>query len=233
MARADESGASITLTPALRVHLEKLASQTDQIAEQYREPSRKLAEWIAKNYRPTESLSIVIVCTGNSRRSVLGSLLGNAAAAYVGMPEVRFYSGGTAPSAFNERTIRTLLEIGFRIDSTGMEAPRGAKGDPNPVYSVRWSEPEASAGQSREFSKRYSDAANPQRGFAAVLVCNEAGQECPTVPGAAIRIPMPFDDPKAFDGTPIEAAKYAERRDDIGRILLQVMLTAKKSTASV
>ena len=37
--------------------------------------------------------------------------MGNIAAAYYGLPNVRFYSGGTAPSAFNSRTIAALGEI--------------------------------------------------------------------------------------------------------------------------
>ena len=61
----------------------------------------ELAVWIAKNYRPGQPLHVTVVCTGNSRRSILGATMGNIAAAYYGMPEIRFHSGGTAPTAFN------------------------------------------------------------------------------------------------------------------------------------
>jgi arsenate reductase len=59
-------------------------------------------------------------------------------------------------------------------------------------------------------------------------VCTEADSNCPTVKGAAVRIPVPFLDPKAFDGASFEASKYAERRDDIGRFMLAVMLQASR-----
>ena len=39
-------------------------------------------------------------------------------AAYCGMPEVRFHSGGTAPTAFNIRTVNTLKEIGVEVGPT-------------------------------------------------------------------------------------------------------------------
>src|SRR5487761_1203068 len=44
-----------------------------------------LAEWIVANYQPGKPLPIIFVCTGNSRRSLIGSTLGNAAAAYWGL----------------------------------------------------------------------------------------------------------------------------------------------------
>ena len=72
-----------------------------------------------------------------------------------------------------------------------------------------------------EFSKKYTDAHNPQDGFAAILVCSEADTTCPKVAGASARIPVPYLDPKAFDGAPFEAAKYAERRDDDGPLHAQ------------
>jgi hypothetical protein len=40
------------------------------------------------------------------------------------------------------------------------------------------------------------------------------------VVGATVRIATPYDDPKEFDGTPQEAAKYTERVHQIGREIL-------------
>jgi arsenate reductase len=60
------------------------------------------------------------------------------------------------------------------------------------------------------------------------MVCSEADTACPKVEGANVRIPVPYLDPKAFDGAPFEAAKYAERRDDIGRFMLCVMMQARR-----
>ena len=38
---------------------------------------------------------------------------------------------------------------------------------------------------------------------------------------------MPYLDPKIYDDSAYEAAKYAERRDDIGRLMLCVMMQVR------
>ena len=43
---------------------------------------------------------------------------------------------------------------------------------------------------------------------------------------------MPYLDPKIYDDGAYEAAKYAERRDDIGRLMLSVMMQARGELAS-
>lgn len=210
------------LAPSLRLHAERLGADLRAIAPRHREAAGAFARWIAEHYRPGEPLHAVIVCTGNSRRSILGSSMGNLAAAYHGMPEIRFHSGGTEASAFNPRTVSALQAAGFGVEPTGAEASPG-----NPVFRVSWGD----GFEALEFSKLYSDPVNPQAGFAALMVCNEADAGCPIVGGASARISMPVEDPKAFDGQPCEAEKYAERRDEIGRVMLAVMIHARELMA--
>jgi arsenate reductase len=212
------------LFPKIREHADLLTTQFDLIEERHREAADDLVAWIGKKYDPAKPLAIIVICTGNSRRSMMGSTMGNIAAAYYGLPNVRFYSGGTTPSAFNPRAIATLKEIGVEIELSGLEAPRGKSDEENPIYWVRSGKRQ----QTQEFSKLYSDPKNPQEGFAAILVCSEADAACPSVTGASVRIPAPFMDPKVYDGAPFEAAKYAERRDDIGRFMLSILMQASR-----
>ena len=216
------------LRPKLRAHADYLATTFDMIDPPHREAGAKLARWIAANYEVGKPLDVTVVCTGNSRRSILGSSMGNLAAAYYGMPEIRFHSGGTAPTAFNPRTAAALTAIGFEVEPTGAEAARGEPATENPIYRVSWGE----GFEALEFSKHYGDPANPQSGFAALMVCSEADEGCPFVKGATLRLSMPYLDPKIFDGGAYEAAKYAERRDDIGRLMLAVMVQARAELAS-
>jgi arsenate reductase len=220
------------LLPKIRSHADYLTTSFDMIDETHRQAGGKLADWIAKNYRPGQPLDVVVVCTGNSRRSIIGATMGNIAAAYYGMPEIRFHSGGTAPTAFNSRTVAALKEIGVEIEPTGKEAARGEPQTANPVYRVRWGLSSEPGVEAMEFSKRYDDPSNPQHGFAALMVCGEADAACPVVKGSALRVSMPYLDPKIYDGGAYESAKYAERRDDMGRLMLAVMMQARQRVAA-
>lgn len=59
--------------------------------------------------------------------------------------------------------------------------------------------------------KTYDHPFNPASGFAAIMTCSQADAGCPFIAGAEKRVPITYDDPKAFDGTPQQAEKYKER----------------------
>jgi arsenate reductase (thioredoxin) len=63
------------------------------------------------------------------------------------------------------------------------------------------------------------------------MVCSEADEGCPLVKGAALRVSMHYLDPKVYDGGAYESAKYAERRDDMGHLMLSVMMQVRKRVA--
>jgi arsenate reductase len=118
-----------------------------------------------------------------------------------------------------------MEEAGFRIsiEREGM----------NPTYLVNFTEELPPV---RVFSKVYDDDANPKKDFAAVMTCSHADENCPFIPGADLRIPITYDDPKDFDGTPLEGEKYRERVHEIGREMLYVFEKAeserRKATGS-
>ncbi len=216
------------LLPKVEEHLSLLTTGYDMLDEDRAVAGQKLVDWIVENHRPGQPLAITTVCTGNSRRSILAATMVSVSAAYYGLPEIRGYSGGTKPSAFNERTVTALREIGIEVMKLDEEATRGDATTANPKHRIRWgSGPEESSMRTIEFSKRYDDATNPSSGFAALIVCSDAEEDCPIIKGASTRIAMPYLDPKAYDGSAIEARKYAERRDDIGRLVLSVMMQAR------
>lgn len=217
------------LFPGVQAYLTALVASLDQSPAAYGAERDRLAHWIAEHYQAGAELPLVVMCTGNSRRSVLLSTLLSLSAAYCGLPEVRGYSGGTHPSAVNSRTITALRAIGVEVSSLGTEAVRGAEGQPNPHYRMNWGRTQSGRLlESLEFSKTYHDVANPQAGFAALMVCDEADAACPLVAGAAIRVSLPFVDPKVRDGFADEAEAYAACRDDIGRLALAVLLEARR-----
>ncbi|MFZ9029088.1 MAG: low molecular weight phosphatase family protein, partial [Crocinitomicaceae bacterium] len=143
------------------------------------------------------------ICTHNSRRSQFSQLWCKVMSVYFNFP-VDTFSGGTAVTACNERTIASLERFGFDIEKSEGENPR---------YKVLIT----SYVQLTLFSKLFDDAENPTSNFAAVMTCSDADENCPFIPGCDQRIPLRYEDPKAFDDTALEAQKYDERSAQIAR----------------
>ena len=112
---------------------------------------------------------------------------------------------------------KTLENSGFQIQTL-------SEGK-NPVYAIKYAE---NAHPIMGFSKRLDDDFNPKTDFAAIMTCNSANEACPLVLGAEKRIPITFEDPKAFDNTPQQAEKYHERSVQIATELLYVFSQLKK-----
>jgi arsenate reductase len=120
-------------------------------------------------------------------------------------------------TAFNERAVASLRRSGFRVIS---------EGDSNPRYTVSYSEDRPPI---RAYSKLYDDPSNDAQGFAAVMTCSDADENCPFIPGTEARIPVRYKDPKEFDGTPEEALKYDERSLQIASEMFYVFSQIKNA----
>ena len=161
--------------------------------------------------------NLVFICTHNSRRSHIAQIWAETAAAYFEARHVSSFSGGTEATAFNPRAVDALRGIGLRINVSTPGV--------NPRYTVSYSDTHPAFDV---FSKRYDSPGNPSNDFAAIMTCTHADENCPVVNGASARISLPYDDPKDFDGTDLEATKYAERALEIGREILFVFSQIKK-----
>jgi arsenate reductase (thioredoxin) len=190
-------------------NIEAYAKEFDQIPEERKKALKKLALFVETKVKAGEKAELIFICTHNSRRSHISQIWAQTAAAHYGVPNVIAYSGGTEATAFNPRAVKAMEDAGFKIKKT-------TEGT-NPVYEVRFAD---DAKAITAFSKKYDGEGNPKNGFGAVMTCSHADHNCPVVAGATVRIATPYDDPKDFDGTPQEAAKYAERVHEIGREIL-------------
>lgn len=190
-------------------NIESFKKEFDQIPEERKKALKKLALFVESKVKAGEKAELIFICTHNSRRSHISQVWAQAAAAYYGIPNVITYSGGTEATAFNPRAVKAMEEAGFKIKKTSEGT--------NPVYEVRFADDGIVV---KAFSKKYDGEGNPKSGFGAVMTCSQADQNCPVVVGATVRIATPYDDPKDFDGTPQEAAKYSERVHQIGREIL-------------
>lgn len=154
------------------------------------------------------------ICTHNSRRSQFSQVWAQVAGDYYRIP-VQSYSGGVEVTAFNERAVASLERFGFHIAKTSGE---------NPAYTVKWNESDETLVM---FSKLYDDESNPKSGFAAIMTCSHADENCPYVAGCEKRIPIRYEDPKNYDATPLEAAFYDYRSFEIATELFYVFSKVK------
>ena len=191
--------------------LARRKTEFSQIDGKRKELLEGVSQYVRAQRAANEPVCLIFVCTHNSRRSHMAQLWAEAAAAEYGL-DILTYSGGTATTAFDPRAVEAMQRAGFRLEKTTAGA--------NPAYHARLSDDRPAT---TCFSKTYDSAPNPKRGFAAIMVCNEADNACPAVPGAAARFAIPYIDPKLSDGTPQEAATYDERGAEIARELLYIM----------
>lgn len=170
-----------------------------------------LIDFIQAKVSGQEEIRLNLICTHNSRRSHLSQVWAQTAAAYFNIKNVFCYSGGTEATALFPMAAQTLEKSGFKIKTISAGS--------NPIYAIKYSENEHPI---IGFSKTYDDDFNPQAGFAAILTCSQADGGCPFIAGAEKRIPITFEDPKAFDNTPQQAEKYQERSLQIASEMLYV-----------
>ena len=175
-----------------------------------------LVDFIQRKANNNQQILLNLICTHNSRRSHLSQVWAQTAAAQYGVKNVFCYSGGTEATAMFPVAAKTLAKQGFQIKTI-------AEGS-NPVYAIKYAENEHPV---IGFSKTFDDDFNPQSEFAAILTCSSADKGCPFIAGAEKRIPLTFEDPKAFDNTPQQAEKYEERSLQIATEMFYVFSQIK------
>jgi arsenate reductase len=173
-----------------------------------------MINYIKSKVVKNETALLNFICTHNSRRSQLSQVWAQVAAHYYGI-KANCYSGGVEVTAFNERAVESLKRMGFLIE---------ARGENNPSYFVSFSK---DAIPIVAFSKTYDNSINPKSGFAAIMTCSHADENCPFIVGCEARIPVRYEDPKAFDDTPQEAEKYDERSLQIATEMFYVFSKTK------
>lgn len=187
-----------SLYPEIAAFISSL--QGDDISPERRETLDSLTQFIQSKVLEDQEIRLNFICTHNSRRSHLSQIWAQAMACHFNIKNVCCYSGGTEATALFPMVAETLGKQGFQIQQLSQGQ--------NPVYAIKYAE---NAHPVIGFSKKMDDAFNPSSGFGAIMTCDSANEACPFVQGAEKRIPITFEDPKAFDNTPQQAEKYLER----------------------
>lgn len=202
------------LYPALENTIRTLEESTGGLSAD----RRALLDTIAESVdRQQGDLFLNFICTHNSRRSMLGQAWAQVAAYYHGIEGISSVSGGTEVSAFHPNSIAVLRRQGFNIE---MKVP-----GVNPVYTLGYA---TDAAPLKMFSKLFSDAVPAGKNFLAMMVCHEADQACPLVPGNSGRFQLNYLDPGASDGKPGQDAAYDDRAKQVAEEMLYVFSRVKK-----
>ncbi len=170
-------------------------------------------DFIKKKCKENIEINLNFICTHNSRRSQFSQIWAHTAAVFYNI-EANCYSGGTEVTTFNEIAVDTIRRSGFEI-----KIDRKNK---NPFYYISYDKDNEDI---KCFSKLYDHPINKKDSFAAIMNCSHADENCPLIPGAEIRIPIQYKDPKKFDNTPEEKYRYDECSDQIASELFYVFKT--------
>ncbi|WP_113926103.1 low molecular weight phosphatase family protein [Cognataquiflexum aquatile] len=202
----------MNLYPTLQATIEKAKSL--EIPDDRIPILQDFIAYIQKKVDADQAINLNFICTHNSRRSQFSQIWAKTAAEYFGI-EINSFSGGVEVTAFNERAVASIKRSGFKVTQKGVE---------NPKFFVFYSD---DADPIITFSKLYDDPANAPKGFAAIMTCSHADENCPFIPGAEARIPVRYEDPKAFDGTSEEGIRYDERSLQIASEMFYVFEKVK------
>ncbi len=195
--------------PQLTTTIEVL--EIAKISEDRKQMLHQLVDYIQKKLDNSEAINLNFICTHNSRRSHLSQIWAQTLASFFNIKNVHCYSGGTEATAMFPMIAKTLTNQGFQV--------KNLSEGKNPVYSIKFSDNDHPV---ICFSKTFDNDFNPKSNFAAIMTCSHADENCPIVLGCEKRIPMTFEDPKAFDESPLQAEKYLERSIQIATELKYV-----------
>ena len=185
---------------SIKKYCDDLKTQFNEIPSERKVLLEKISQYVARKGLGNHPVSLVYICTHNSRRSHFGQVWAKVASVYYKIPNVNTYSGGTEATAFNDNAINALVRVGFKIKPLNFER--------NALYHVYYDDKQNPI---ECFSKVYDDPKNPKTDFVAIMTCGEAEENCPFIPGVDLRVATTYDDPKAFDNTGLQNAKYDER----------------------
>jgi len=195
----------------LKDYIENAIKDFDKIPADRKDQLKKIALYVQSELKAEKKANLIFICTHNSRRSHMGQLWAYAAANYYGIKGISSFSGGTETTAFHPNAIKALTKAGFSIT-------KKVEGT-NPTYEAKYATDEPAV---TLFSKKYMDAPNPTTNFAAIMTCAHADETCPIVQGAAVKIAIPYQDPKEADGKPNQDEVYNERCKQIATEILYV-----------
>jgi arsenate reductase (thioredoxin) len=189
----------------------------ESISQERQDVLQPFIEYVQGKINDRKEIRLNFICTHNSRRSHLSQIWAQTMADYFKVQNVFCYSGGTEATAMFPKVAEILTHQGFQIQKLSDEK--------NPIYAVKYN---PNKHPIICFSKTFDDHFNPNSEFAAIMTCSSADEACPFIAGAEVRLPIRYNDPKAFDGSELMNAKYTERSIEIASEMYYVFSKIKE-----
>lgn len=183
-------------------------SNFTSISIERKQKLEELAKSVEHSYKKTRKSNLVFVCTHNSRRSHFGQLMATIMAVHFGL-DITSYSAGTETTRFHPNAIAAILSVGFNL----VPQTNSSKSS-NTVFVLSYSTDEKQS--IKCFSKTIFDESLPKDKFIAIMVCSDANENCPFIPGADIRFSLAYEDPKIYDNDDDAVNHYKESLFQIG-----------------
>ena len=193
-----------------------IISAKELVSEDRKAVLSALIDYLQSKRGATKSVILEFICTHNSRRSQLAQVWAEIAAKYYNFENLSCYSGGTEQTAVYPTVLAAIKSQGCQVISLS--------DGQNPIYGVKYSESQLPI---LLFSKIVTHEYNPTKGFAALMTCSEAAENCPVVFGMERRLSLPYIDPKATDGSEKEQEAYLATAEQIAAEMLYVFSKLK------
>ena len=205
---------------ALEDYAATISSAADEIAGERKALLRPVVSYLLEVISKKHEPNLLFVCTQNSRRSMFAEVWAQVASWNFGIKNFHACSAGSGATALHPNTRAALNRTGILIEAIS--------GGENPLYRAEFG---AAIPPMKLFSKDIDHPELPKKNFGAVLVCVNDAEACPFIPYADVRIPLPYSDPKKFDGTDEMIAAYDRCCREIAKEMFWVMKQVSVKTA--
>jgi arsenate reductase (thioredoxin) len=176
-----------------------------KISQPRKEQLRNIATIIREHQIKYDYTNVMFVCTHNSRRSHLAQLLFLFAASHYRLENISVFSSGTEATRIHQNAMASLSRMGYTYEIIKDDAQ-------NPHFLFNHKD---DINKHEIFSKTYDDPSIPREKLIAIMVCDDAYENCPYIPGADARVSLSYIDPKRADGTNECEQVYDATRDQI------------------
>lgn len=177
--------------------LAKFEARLPELGQDRKDFMNQLVEFLIGQIRTQGQVSVMTMCTHNSRRSQLGMAWASALASHWKLP-LKAYSAGVEITACQLRTLDDLENQGFEIKRFEGENPCHQCSLPGDSIQVEL------------WSKLAEDSANPKQNYATLIYCDHAATQQGELLGCGLRLECFIKESKNL-GAELEHSPIEER----------------------